>query len=318
MKGEALCVDIGGTKIAVAQLDEHGVIARKRTIRTPALAGPTSVLRAVGELVEQVAADCAPAVPVGVGSAGVIDRSGHVLSATSAITGWQGFPLAPALSAITRRPVYVLNDVHAAALAEAELGSGHMVDAFLMVTVGTGVGGALYDGGSLRRGVTGTAGSIGHLAARGQSSRICTCGQPGHVEAYASGPGMERTFTELTGEDASLRQVAALADEGHDAARATIAGGARTLGWGLADALNLLDYGLVVIGGGVASIGSSYLDDVEAAIRNGSLPGPSAARVVPARFGADATLVGAGLHALSMIAAPTEAAGSGRVGGARG
>jgi glucokinase len=318
MKGAALCVDIGGTKISVARLDEHGVIARKRTIPTPALTGPTRVLGAVAELLEQAAADCAPGTPVGVGSAGVIDRRGQVLSATNSITGWQGFPLASALSAITRRSVYVLNDVHAAALAEAELGSGHMADAFLMITVGTGVGGALYDGGSLRRGVTGTAGSVGHLAARGRSSRICTCGQPGHVEAYASGPGMERTFTEVTGDVASLRKVAALADEGHEAARATIAEGARTLGWGVADALNVLDYGLVVIGGGVASIGSPYFDAVEAAIRNGSLPGPATARVVPARLGADATLVGAGLHALTMIAAPTEAPGSEHIEGACG
>lgn len=304
MRTAAVCVDIGGTKIAVALMDESGDVQPTKTIPTPALGGPDGVARAVADLVNEVAAGSAPGAPVGVGSAGVIDRRGHVASATNTIPGWQGFPLASAVSAATSRPVYALNDVHAAALAEAERGSGRLEDAFLMVTVGTGVGGALYDGGSLRTGVTGTAGSVGHLAARGRSSRICTCGQPGHIEAYASGPGMERTFTERTGDRAGLREIVALADRGHSAALATIADGAETLGWGLADALNLLDYGVVVIGGGVASIGSSYLDAVGMAIHNAALPGPSAARVLPARLGTDATLVGAGLYAIREHPAP--------------
>ena len=170
-----------------------------------------------------------------------------------------------------------------------------------MVTVGTGIGGALFGPDSLRTGVTGTAGSIGHLAARGRISRVCTCGQPGHIEAYAAGPAMEQTFAEISGERLALRDIARRALAGDPHAQATLADGSQVLGVGLADALNLVDYGTVVIGGGVASIGAVYLEAVTAAFREAALPGPSSARIIPARLGTNATVIGAAIHAITAL-----------------
>jgi glucokinase len=208
--------------------------------------------------------------------------------------------LAANLSTELGRPVVAINDVHAAAVGEAAA-SPELTGGFLMVTAGTGIGGALYGPGALRTGATGTAGSIGHLAARGRVSRICTCGQPGHVEAYASGPAMEQTFTELSGERASLRDIALRASAGDPHAQATLADGAQILGIALADALNLVDYATVIIGGGVSSIGRPYLDAVTASLRQAALPGPSMARVLPARLGPGATVIGAAIHALTVF-----------------
>jgi glucokinase len=297
MSQSAIGVDIGGTKIAVAVVDQTGVPHDLTVFPTPALEGPDRIVAAIAAAVRGLEAKVARNTPVGVGSAGVFDADGAVRSATNTISGWTGYPLAANLATEIGRQVVAINDVHAAAVGEAAV-SSQLTDGFLMVTVGTGVGGALFGPGALRTGMTGTAGSIGHLAARGRVSRVCTCGQPGHVEAYASGPAMEQTFTELTGERASLQDIAVRAAAGDPDANATLDDGSQTLGIALADALNLLDYGTVVVGGGVASIGTLYLGAVTAALREAALPGPSMADVIPARLGPHATVIGAAIHAI--------------------
>src|SRR5690606_18536229 len=105
-------------------------------------------------------------------------------------------------------PVTVLNDVHAAAVAEAAVGAAASAESALVVTVGTGIGGAVVLGDGLRPGRTGTAGSIGHMEIEAPAvlaGRRCPCGMPGHVEAVASGPGMEQTYRERTGRTVTLR-----------------------------------------------------------------------------------------------------------------
>jgi glucokinase len=296
MNHRAIGVDIGGTKTAVAVIDEAREPRHLTIFPTPATEGPDRIVESIAAAIRKLEANVSPGTPVGVGSAGVFDTNGTVRSATNTIRHWTGFPLAGALTTKIGRPVVAINDVHAAAVGEATASAG-LADGFLMVTVGTGVGGALYGPQALLTGATGTAGSIGHLAARGRESRLCTCGQPGHIEAYASGPGMEQTFTELTGNRMPLREIVKMTATGDPQARAALADGSSTLGIGLADALNLLDYSTVVVGGGVASIGASYLDAVTRALRAAALPGPSLARVLPARLGANATVIGAGLHA---------------------
>ena len=293
-------VDIGGTKTAVGVVDGAGSLTSMSVFPTPAAEGPERIVAAVAAAVRELDTAATAGTPIGVGSAGVIDGSGTVRSATNTIRDWTGFPLAAALSRELARPVVAINDVHAAAVGEASA-SDELRDGFLMVTVGTGVGGALYGADGLRTGATGTAGSLGHVAARGRMSRLCTCGQPGHVEAYASGPGMERTFAELTGVRASLREIAAKVGEGVPEAVKALDDGSTTLGVALADALNLLDFPTVVIGGGVSSIGPVYLDAVTAALRAAALPGPSGVRVRGARLGADASVIGAALHAAAVF-----------------
>jgi glucokinase len=302
----AIGVDIGGTKLSVGLVTPSGVVAGSvRTRPTPAASGPDAIVEAVASLVTELAAEADAMTPVGVGTAGVIDAHGTVLSATDAIADWAGFELHTALTARLGRPVTVLNDVHAAAVGEARLGAGRDRNGFLMVTVGTGVGGALWLDGALHTGRTGTAGSLGHTAARwldgerGPGSvgvRECTCGQRGHIEAYASGPAMERAYGELTGRALTLRRIAARLDDDPDAA-AVLESGAAVLGTGIADALNLLDVDAVLVGGGVASIGPRYLTQVADAMARAALPGPANVPLLAAGLGTDATLVGAALHA---------------------
>lgn len=298
-------VDIGGTKIAAAGFavdDSHDLraVTGTRIVRTPAAEGGAVVLRTVAELINGLA-DGAEIIAVGVGSAGVVDADGAISFATDAIAGWSGFPLRTALADSVGVDVAVVNDVHAAGIAEATYGAGAGSDGMLMAAVGTGIGGAVVFGDGLRRGATGTAGALGHMELEMRedlAARQCPCGGRGHVEAAASGPALEQTYFEQTGSRAGLRDIAVLARGGDAVAAAVLTEGAHLLGRALASANALLDVDTIVIGGGVAEIGAQYLVDVEAGYRNSAMPGPSLARIVAARFRADAALTGAAITAL--------------------
>ena len=300
----AIGIDIGGTKISAGVVCERGLVAGTLlTERTPAGEGPDEILRILIHMVHELdrAANCAYAI--GVGTAGIVTADGGILSATDAIAGWRGFELGGSLVRALDRPVHVLNDVHAAAVGEAQLGAGRGVASFLMVTVGTGVGGSICRDGVPDFGASGASGSIGHTAARNQEPRLCPCGQIGHIEAYASGPAMERAYLDATGRDMNLREIVALArgDATDEVAEQVLQTGATVLGVGLADAQNLIDVDMIILGGGVASIGSKYRDAVSDAFVTAALPGPSTAKIHAARLGTEATLVGAGLYAARRI-----------------
>lgn len=299
-------VDIGGTKIAAAGFDSIGdgrlrMITDVRTAPTPAIAGGPAIVNAVAELAAGLCGGSEIAA-LGVGTAGVVGTGGGITSATDAISGWAGFPLRTALADAVGAEVAVLNDVHAAAVAEAAVGAAAAADSMLMVAIGTGIGGAVvFSEDGLRRGATGTAGSLGHMDAamrEALAARPCPCGARGHVEAAASGPALEQTYFEETGVRVSLREIAGLGRDGDEVAAAVISEGGYLLGRVLASANALLDVDMIVIGGGVAEIGERYLEDVEASYRAAALPGPSRARIVAAQFRVNATLTGAAINAM--------------------
>ncbi|MDQ0643839.1 ROK family protein [Microbacterium murale] len=307
-------VDIGGTKIAAAGFvadDSAGLKMSTdvRTAATPSAAGGVAVVRAVSELIASLS-DASQITAMGIGTAGVVGSDGSISSATDAIAGWVGFPLRAALAdaASSGRGadvrVAVVNDVHAAAVAEARIGAGAGSDSILMVAVGTGIGGAAIFADGLHRGATGTAGSLGHMEVampESSAARRCPCGGHAHVEAVASGPAMEQTYLERVGTRAGLREIARLATGGDPVAIEVIAEGARFLGRALASANALLDVDTIVIGGGVAEIGERYLAAVESSYRAAAMPGPARARIVPAGLAVNATLTGAAIlaHTLS-------------------
>lgn len=308
-------VDIGGTKIAVAGFrgDDSArleMATEVRTAPTPSDADGAAVVRVVAELIAGVCGS-ARLTAVGVGTAGVVGADGGISSATESIAGWMGFPLRAALADAVRVSgdvgtcVTVANDVHAAGVAEARIGAGAGVDSILMAAVGTGIGGAVVSTDGLRRGFTGTAGSLGHVEVAMSESfaaRRCPCGGHSHVEAVASGPAMEQTYLERAGVHATLREIDALAHGGDIVALEVISEGARFLGRALASANALLDVETIVVGGGVAEIGSRYLSAVESSYRGAAMPGPSRARIVAAELSVDATLTGAAIlaHTLSL------------------
>jgi glucokinase len=300
MREIALGLDVGGTKTAAALVTPDGAVLTKEVVRTPAADGPGAVLDVIRGLASGLVARARNAgllvAAVGVGTAGTVDHErGVVTSATENLPGWAGMDLAGELQAFLGLPVSVDNDVNVVALGEVSSGAiGGSEDA-LYVTVGTGVGGAILHAGDVYRGASGTAGEIGHLLVDAEGGRRCSCGGRGHLEAYASGPAIARTYAEATGLEGpvDLREVAEKAHRGDPAALGAISTAASLLGRTLGGAVNLLDPDVLVIGGGVAEIGEPFWSSLRGALAAELLPGPSRIQVRSAMLGADAGVVGA-------------------------
>jgi glucokinase len=288
----AIGIDIGGTKISGGVITSDGEVRLAAVRPTPAHEGAEAVLGATARLIEDLLMDCsAPIAGIGVGAAGQVNAEAGVIAyANDNLPGWTGTPVRDVISQTTGMPVVVENDVNVMAYAEYRLLADPLVTHALFITVGTGVGGALITQGALWRGAHWSAGEVGYLPTRDGFS----------IESVASGPALTRRYAALTGEQLPLRQIAqrALTDP---IARQVISEGAAVLGESLAPIVCLLDPHCVIVGGGVPQIGDLWWDAFIEALHDSPLPAVRDARVLPARLGVNAGMVGAGLLALDLL-----------------
>ena len=192
-----VALDIGGTKIAGALVDTGGRLVAKAVRPTPAAEDGATVMRAVTEVLGELAADSgwARASAVGIGSAGPVDASAGTVSPVN-IPGWRGFPLVAEVRRTTgARPVVLTGDGVAIAAAEHWQGAARGYANALCMVVSTGVGGGFVLGGALHPGPTGNAGHIGHISVD-LDGDPCPCGGRGCVERIASGPNIARRAVE--------------------------------------------------------------------------------------------------------------------------
>ena len=299
----ALGIDIGGTKISAAIVGEHDTKVSPRTVPTPSAEGPDAILDTAAALAATVMAESriAPAA-FGAGSAGAFDLSGTVVNSTDHLRGWLGTKVAAGLAARLGAQVTVLNDVHAAALGEVVAAPDRRrTDSLLFVAVGTGIGGALVSRGRVVRGVSGMAGSVGHVRVRATSARTCSCGGQDHVEAFASGPAMERSYRELSGIDAGLADIGGRARNGDAAALAVIGDAARLLAYALAAAVAVTDVGEIVLGGGVMGLGDIFVSPLVAELRAELHPLFGGLQVRVSSLGTSAAIVGSARAAFRVL-----------------
>jgi glucokinase len=290
-------VDIGGTKVAMGLVAADGQVSHAMFFPTPPR-GPAIVEavadRAAGLMAKALAAGLGPVRGIGVATGGVVDAStGVVLAASDLLADWANTPVARLLSDRLGLPARIENDGTAFALAESRFGSGRDLPDAVYVAVGTGVGGGLVLGGTVRRGPRHLAGEFGHLPF--PTRRRCSCGLIGHLEPEASGPGLTAIYRESTGTGArALQEVAARAQAGDSAAQAVLDAGARALGRALAGPVVAADVPAVVIGGGVGlGLGEGYRELVRSAL-DAALPHRAATLVLPAAMGSTAAVAGAG------------------------
>ncbi|WGX99985.1 ROK family glucokinase [Nocardioides sp. QY071] len=271
-------IDIGGTKIAGAVVDEDGTVLAEARVVSPAT-DPSAIEAAVAGLVAQLVADH-PVTAVGVGAAGYIasDRSTVLFAPNIA---WRNEPLGADLGRLVGLPVVVENDGNVAAWGEFRYGAGRDHDDQLMVTVGTGVGGGVIAGGRLLRGAHGVAGEIGHLRLV-PDGRLCGCGNHGCLEQYASGSALVRDTRDVVLADPTAAAdllaraggdveaidgplITAAAQDGDAFAAGRLAALGDALGQGIASLAAVLDPGVVVIGGGVSEARDLLLDPIRTA-----------------------------------------------------
>lgn len=305
----ALGIDLGGTKIAAGLVNGAGELRCAESAPTPARAGAAAILRTVAELGQRVcqrgAAEGLTVSCVGVGAAGQIEYpNGRVHYASATLSDWAGTEIARELGPAFGLPVVVDNDVNALALGEHRLGAGQGLATLLFVAAGTGIGGALVINGAIWRGRTHSAGEIAHLLVDYDGARLCNCGQPGHLEAYAAGPALAAQYREQAGlgEAVDLRGVAERARGGDPLARHVITEGAAILGRALSGLLNTFDPEALIVGGGVTELGDDWWGPFTSALRANPLPGPAQVVVRRAALGVLAGVMGAGVLAHDQFA----------------
>ncbi|GAA5151395.1 ROK family glucokinase [Nocardioides marinquilinus] len=276
MIGLTCGIDIGGTKIAGAVVDEQGTVVDEHRVVSPAN-DAQAIDDAIAELVLELARRH-EIVAVGVGAAGYVDAGRRKVMFAPNIA-WRDEDLGGELEARVNLPVVVENDANAAAWGEFTFGAAADAHDMLMVTVGTGVGGGIVANGELYRGAFGVAAEIGHMrVVRG--GRQCGCGNLGCLEQYASGSALVRGTRALADQPEAAALLAraggdvdaidgplitAAAADGDPFAISRVSELGTWLGEAVASLANILDPGSVVIGGGVSEAGDLLLDPVRRA-----------------------------------------------------
>jgi len=303
----AIGIDIGGTKIAGALVDPHGGIIRESRVPTPAQdsnAIADSVVALIQELSEGV-----EVMAAGIAVAGFIDadRANIIYSPN---LSFRNEPLKAKLQARLDIPVFIENDANAAGWAEFRFGAGRDVKHMAMLTIGTGVGGAIVVDGQLLRGGFGIAGELGHVRLV-PDGRLCGCGQKGCLEQYGSGTALLRAAKDLvaSGDAKSARLAELQAEAGEltgvqvyqaiterDSGAMELLDELGTLlGQAAASLVAVLDPEVIVIGGGVSAAGNLLLDPIKKAFAQ-HLPASTYRphlRFAIAEFVNDAGVVGA-------------------------
>ncbi len=311
--GLAIGIDIGGTKVAGGLVDAEGRVVRRARRDTPHRSTRPSVVEdTIVDVVEELLAslDQEAVVAVGIGAAGFVatDRATVVFAPH---LSWRGEPLRDRLAERIDAPLFVDNDANAAAHAEWRFGAAREESHLVMITLGTGIGGAILVHGEVVRGRFGIAGEFGHMQVVPGGHR-CECGNRGCWEQYASGNALVREARTLlvaaspmandlsirVGGDASLLTgplVTEAAREGDQTAVELLTEIGTWLGVGIANIAAALDPGIFVIGGGVSAAGELLLGAARDTYRR-QLTGRGyrpEARIVAAELGNEAGLIGA-------------------------
>ncbi|MDI6908936.1 ROK family glucokinase [Nocardioides sp.] len=301
-------IDVGGTKIAGGVVDESGTILEELRVESPA-SDAEAIEEAIAGLVVELRSRH-PIATVGVGAAGYVDKARAVVLFAPNVA-WRNEDLKGELEKRIDLPVVIENDANAAAWGEFTYGAGHDADDLLLVTVGTGVGGGLVLDGEVYRGANGVGAEIGHMRVVPNGIR-CGCGKHGCFEQYASGSALVREaraqamsgamiahgMFERAGGDISKITgplITEAARDGDEGARQQLAELGRWLGEGIASLTEILDPGVVVVGGGVSEADELLLEPTRLAfsgqlVGRGFRPIPEIRR---ARLGNRAGLIGA-------------------------
>ncbi len=256
-----LGIDVGGTKIEILALDDHGKELLRRRIPTPRGAYQP-IIDSICRLVEEVELECGSKATVGLGIPGTITpRTGLVKNANT--TELIGHSLQKDLEKILDRSIAVANDANCFALSEAWDGAGADATTVFGIILGTGCGGGIVHRKQLLVGINSIGGEWGHNRlpdplAEDLPSPPCYCGHRGCLETYISGSGLARDFAQFTGRPLTAQQIVELASEGDAEADAALVRLEHRLARSLAVVINILDPDLIVVGGGLSNCERIY------------------------------------------------------------
>jgi len=320
----AVGVDLGGTKVEVAQVAEGGQLRRRVRRPTNVNAGPSivkeDILVAIRSLLEKE--DTKP-LGIGVGVAGQVDpKMGVVRFAPN--LGWQNVPLQEDLSQASGLPVVVLNDVRAATWGEWLYGAGQGSHDLVCLFVGTGIGGGVVSAGRILNGYNNSAGELGHITID-LSGPLCTCGNRGCLEAFAGGWAIARQaqdavasdpiagnhlFKLANGQSTSItaETVSRAAQAGDPLARQLIDRAVEALIAGSVSLVHAFNPHHLIFGGGVTEGQPELVERIAQGVYRRALKVAAASlQILPAKLGGDAGVIGAAAFAIRLFTHPSPA-----------
>jgi glucokinase len=274
MPNFSIGVDLGGTNLRIAAVDEGGNLLEKVTLSTKVALGKDHVIDRMCDAIRSLSRKHESAGSlqgIGIGVPGIIDMKTGMLRESPNLPDWAGSPVQAEIEHRLGTRVILENDANAAALGESWLGAARGVEDMAMLTLGTGVGGGLVLGGRIWHGMTGMAGEFGHMTVDPEGVP-CPCGNRGCLERYASATAVVRMAQEAIARDAapsmlraassdpefSAKVVYNLAIQGDEAAKKIFRCVGHALGIALADLVNALNLPMYVVGGGVASAWEAF------------------------------------------------------------
>ncbi len=305
-------VDLGGTNLRTAIVNSNGEILGRHKEETRATEGWAKV---VERLIENVKRQLESAVrrgldveAVGVGAPGVIKADKGIVVKSPNFPDWNNLPLKDQLEKSLDLPVFIENDANAAALGEQWRGAGQGIRSMILLTLGTGVGGGIILDNKIWHGADGMAGEIGHMTLV-PDGRLCTCGNTGCLEMYASARGIMQSYREaISGSPPAIdprvmtsEQVYEAAGAGNGIALRVMKDMGRMLGIGIASLINIFNPERIVIGGGVKDAWPLFIDATREEIFKRAFEIPAKrTEIVPSKLGDDAGMMGAAAVALEL------------------
>ena len=267
MKKNRIGIDVGGTNVKIALVDDSGKIIYSNSVPTRAEMGyeytVNNIKQAIYDLMKETKLTAKDIEGIGFGFPGQVDYKSGIVRLAPNIPGWVEVPIAKMIEDEFHIPTRVDNDVRCAALGELKYGAGKGCENLICITVGTGIGSGLIVNGKLVRGASNAAGEIGHIKLQIHDGPICGCGDTGCMEAFASGPAIVAMAEEyiLGGKSTKYREmanggditpfiVAEAAKAGDPVARRIFSRIGEYIGIGMASVVNLLNPEKIIIGGG--------------------------------------------------------------------
>lgn len=297
MGSYSIGVDLGGTNLRVAAVNESGQILEKAGHSTSYDHGPQGVVNdmvaIIGAMRSRLGVD--GLAGVGIGVPGFIDMEAGVVMGSANLPGFQGFPVRDEIQGHLGTRIILENDANAAALGEKWIGAGKDVKDLILITLGTGIGGGIIVDGKILHGFMGMAGEIGHMTVF-PDGNPCGCGNCGCLEKHASASAIAAmaSMMGIATQRFSAREVYELAVAGNTRALQVFESMGRALGVAIASLVNLFNFPLYLLTGGPLPAWDLFAPTMFNEIHKRSFTfARCGARVEKAVLGGDAGLLGA-------------------------
>jgi len=293
MTKQVIGIDLGGTAIKLGRFTADGNCLKSLSVDTPQPATPEAVLSAIVDAISQIDPN-RETIAIGLGTPGPTDAMGKAVKVAINLVGWDNVPLADWLETKTGQPTILANDANCAGLGEAWLGAGRNFPNLILLTLGTGVGGAIILDGKLFVGHQAAAAELG-LITLNPDGPMCNSGNQGSLEQYTSIAAIRRR----TGKEPA--ELGALAQIGDPEALTFWREYGKDLGIGLTSLLYVLTPQAIIIGGGVSASFEFFLPSLTAEIEKRVLPTSRVGlQILRAELGNTAGMVGAAKLALTI------------------